>query len=78
MSANLTLPEIVVITSYPPRECGIATYSKDLIAALNNKFGDSFNITVCALESQHEQHHYGDEVKYILNTDEPHAFHLMA
>ncbi len=78
MSAHLTLPEIVVITSYPPRECGLATYSKDLIAALNNKFGDSFNITVCALESQHEQHHYGDEVKYILNTDEPHAFHLMA
>lgn len=25
-----TLPEIVFITSYPPRECGIATYSQDL------------------------------------------------
>ena len=32
------LPEIVFITSYPPRECGIATYSQDLIFALNNKF----------------------------------------
>jgi len=35
------LAEILVITSYPPRECGIATYSQDLIKALNNKFSHS-------------------------------------
>ena len=29
--------EILFITSYPPIECGIATYSNDLIKALNNK-----------------------------------------
>jgi hypothetical protein len=28
---NDNLPEILCITSYPPRECGIATYSQDLI-----------------------------------------------
>ncbi len=27
-------PEILIITSYPPRECGIATYSQDLVTAL--------------------------------------------
>ena len=32
------LPEILFVTSYPPRECGIATYSQDLIKALNNKY----------------------------------------
>ena len=26
--------EILFITSYPPRECGIATYSQDLIKSL--------------------------------------------
>ena len=37
-----SLPEILFITSFPPRECGIATYSQDLIAALNNQIENSF------------------------------------
>ena len=32
------LPEILFITSFPPRECGIATYSQDLVKALNHIF----------------------------------------
>ena len=72
------LPEILVITSFPPRECGIATYSQDLIKALNNKFSHSFNIKVCALESDNEKHSYSDEVEYILNTDQPHVFTKLA
>lgn len=28
------LPEILFITSYPPRECGIATYTQDLRSAI--------------------------------------------
>lgn len=62
------LAEILFITSYPPRECGIATYSQDLIKMLNNKFSNSFSIKVCALESGDSKYPYSDEVKYILNT----------
>jgi glycosyltransferase involved in cell wall biosynthesis len=72
------LPEILVITSYPPRECGIATYSNDLITALNKKFNESFNITICALESDSEKHVYPDEVKYTLDTDRPDEFDALA
>ncbi len=72
------LPEILFITSYPPRECGIATYSQDLIKALNNKFNHSFDIQICALESNHEKHSYGEEIKYVLDTDFPNAFILLA
>lgn len=64
------LPEILFITSYPPRECGIATYSQDLLKALNNKFSDSFSLKVCALESEKSDHAYPDEVKYILDTND--------
>ena len=62
------LPEILVITSYPPRVCGIATYSQDLIMALTRKFGNSFFIKVCALENENAGYNYTDEVKYTLNT----------
>jgi len=61
--------EILFITSYPPRECGIATYSQDLIKSLNNKFSNSLSIKVCALESGVSNYAYPGEVKYILDTN---------
>jgi glycosyltransferase involved in cell wall biosynthesis len=60
--------EILFITSYPPRECGIATYSQDLVKALNNKFSSSFTFSICALEPEDAGYPYPGEVKYILNT----------
>lgn len=64
------LAEILFVTSYPPRECGIATYSQDLIKSLNNKFITSFAITVCALEAGYSNYDYPEEVKYILDTSQ--------
>lgn len=71
-------PEILFITSYPPRECGIATYSQDLIIALNNKFTASFNITVCALETSLEKYKYTKEVKTVLETDNSNSYKELA
>ena len=68
------LPEVLFITTFPPRECGIATYSQDLINALNNQFEDSFTCSICALESETEQHIYKKKPKYILNTDLRNSF----
>jgi glycosyltransferase involved in cell wall biosynthesis len=62
--------EILFLTSYPPRECGIATYSRDLIKALNNKFSTSFDVKVCAMESGSETFDYPDEVIHILKTSD--------
>ena len=61
-------PEIVFITSYPPRECGIATYSQDLKNAILEKFGTTFSVKVCALETEQMIDEYPVEVKYKLNT----------
>lgn len=72
------LPGILFITSFPPRECGIATYSQDLIKALDNKFSHSFRISICPVESHHEKHIYTNKVKYRLNCDEPDSFSLLA
>jgi glycosyltransferase involved in cell wall biosynthesis len=62
-------PEIVFMTSYPPRECGIATYSEDLKNAIKEKYGTTFSLKVCALETGEINYTYPDEVKYRLNTD---------
>lgn len=77
-NTNTAPPEILFLTTFPPRECGIATYSQDLIKALHNKFKNSFKIKICALESEHAMHEYTHAVKYILNTDEPKAYETLA
>lgn len=61
---------ILCITTFPPRECGIATFSGDLIRAILYKFGNTYSIKVCALESDSEKHVYSDTVKYRLNTSD--------
>lgn len=63
-----TLTQVLFLTSYPPRECGIATYSQDLIKSLDNKFSNSLSIKVCALEADNVDYKYPGEVKYVLKT----------
>jgi len=68
------LAEIMVITSYPPRECGIATYSQDLIDTLNDKFSRSLSIKVCALNTGNQNYKYPEEVKFILDTSQVNSY----
>lgn len=76
--SKVVLPEILVLSSYPPRECGLATYSQDLIKALNNKFGDSFDIKVCALENGDASLKYPKEVTCTLDTSDSEAYFSLA
>lgn len=41
---------LLFVTSYPPRECGIATFAQDLVNAMNKNFAGNLNIEVAALE----------------------------
>jgi glycosyltransferase involved in cell wall biosynthesis/uncharacterized membrane protein len=72
--SGIGLPRILVISTYPPRVCGIATYSKDLVTALSNKFNSSFTVSVCALETDHQENDYPDEVHYVLNTSRQESY----
>lgn len=74
-----TLPEILVITTFPPRQCGIATYSQDLMKALNKHYVDSFSVKICAIENKSEKHEYSDaDVKYRLDTSAPESYAKLA
>ncbi|WP_395075781.1 glycosyltransferase [Flavobacterium sp.] len=66
--------EILFMTSFPPRECGIATYSQDLILAINNKFKKSFDLKICALELENEIHVYPENIEYTLTTDDSNSY----
>jgi glycosyltransferase involved in cell wall biosynthesis len=60
--------EILFVSSFPPRECGIATYTQDLMNSISEKFGNSFSLSVCALENNNQSKLYSKDVKYVLNT----------
>jgi hypothetical protein len=68
------LPEVLYITSYPPRECGIATYSQDLIQALKLQFEGAFEHSICALETETERFEYLERPKYILKADSRNSY----
>lgn len=41
---------LLFVSSFPPRECGIATFAQDLVNALDKSFAGKLNIEICALE----------------------------
>lgn len=73
-----SLPIVMIITTYPPRECGIATFSQDLLSALMKQFNNSFEIQICALENQHKEHIYPSEVKLVLKSDQKTSYEQVA
>lgn len=63
-------PEIVFISTFPPKVCGIATYCEDLIRSLQLKFEESFKIIICPMETEDESYQYTEKVEYRLNTSD--------
>lgn len=70
--------KMLILSSYPPRECGLATFSNDIVNAVKTVFGDTLPIEVCALKNSLQEHHYGDEVTYTLSTASLDDYRLVA
>ncbi|WP_228388481.1 glycosyltransferase [Chryseobacterium sp. CBo1] len=58
---------IVFVSTFPPKVCGIATYTQDLIKSLHSKFGESFNAIICPIETEEENYEYNEYTEYKLN-----------
>ncbi len=55
--------KILVLSSYPPRECGIANFTKDLCDSLQKRFGSAFTPKVlCINEDSHILRNYPKQV----------------
>jgi len=62
--------KMLIVSSYPPRECGLATFSEDTVNAINRVLGYSLPVEVCALENSNQNYEYSSKVSYVLNTHE--------
>ncbi len=62
--------QILLISSYPPRECGIATYCQDLIRSLQGHISPSIKLQVCALNNGSPLANYPEEVIYQLDSNQ--------
>ncbi|QEC51434.1 glycosyltransferase involved in cell wall biosynthesis [Anseongella ginsenosidimutans] len=65
---------ILSVTTYPPYECGIATFSQDLINVIGRSFGDSIDIKVCAISGKNSGETYSEPVSYTLNAGNRDAY----
>ncbi|MCK5442488.1 MAG: glycosyltransferase, partial [Maribacter sp.] len=60
--------KMIIVSSYPPRECGLATFSNDIVNAVARMFGNTLPIEICALQNSETQFKYSSEVTHILST----------
>lgn len=74
MKTSNTNLKMLMVSSYPPRECGIASFCYDMVDAISQIFGESLPIEICALQNNDEPIAYGEEVSYVLNTTQPNQY----
>ena len=70
--------KMLLVSSYPPRECGIATFSNDIVNAVKIVFGDTLPVEVCALQNSEQHFEYNNEVSYILPVDSLEHYRMVA
>ncbi len=46
---NYKIPKIVFLSTFPPTQCGIATYTQDSINAIKDVYGDTIICEICEL-----------------------------
>ncbi len=68
-AAGAAKPRISYMASYPPRECGIATFTKDLVESIDRAFPGAMGRIVALNESQ-GTYRYGPEVKFAVTVDD--------
>ncbi|PVX45295.1 glycosyltransferase involved in cell wall biosynthesis [Flavobacterium sp. 103] len=69
---------ILLMSSYPPRQCGLATFSSDVVNSVKLIFGDSLPIEVCALQKEENQFEYGLDVHYALTVSSIDEYRILA
>ncbi len=68
---NLTKnSKICFLSNFPPKECGIATFTKDLVYAMNKKYNPLLKSKVIALNENESFYNYDNRVIMQVNKDD--------
>ncbi|MEK6926121.1 MAG: glycosyltransferase [Nanoarchaeota archaeon] len=70
--------KIFFLSNYPPKECGIATFTKDLVTSMNRRFNPKLKSRVIALNDPEGHYRYDSRVLLQFNRDDPEDFVRMA
>lgn len=65
---------IAFLSTFPPRACGIATYTTDLMKAISAKFQQSYDLIPIPIEECSGKHIYDDAPFGIINMDDARSF----
>ena len=60
--------KVCYLSTYPPRKCGIAVFTKDLVDAMD-LYSDSVSSTVIAVNENRASHRYDERVKWQIRHD---------
>jgi glycosyltransferase involved in cell wall biosynthesis len=70
--------KMLLVSSYTPRECGIATFTNDIVNAVEIVFGATLPVEVCALQNSDQHFKYNPEVTYVLPVDSLEHYRMVA
>src|SRR4030043_196657 len=66
---NFKNSKIGFLSNFPPKECGIATFTQDLITSLNKRFNPKVKSRVIALNEESSMYNYDSRVVMQMNKD---------
>lgn len=78
LSPILTRPPIAFLASFPPRECGIATFTADLAEAIDSTSPKAQQSQVIAINAGGNRYVYGPRVRWIIERDDLRSYRQAA
>ena len=68
MSTTVYKTKILFISTYPPKKCGIASFTNDLVNVINQEISDDTAIDVCALDKKLNRELYENKVSVLMDS----------
>lgn len=67
MTTAIVSSRILLISTFPPAKCGIASFTQDLVTAISQEMKKSFLVNVCALDKKKNTSLYESPVTMIMD-----------